>query len=107
MTLVDAAGRATHRAGMFTFTAEVVDGVGVAGSRTLAHWVEPYPGQRDHGSGRAGAVTPAGHLTVYSWSVVPGRSASRASTTSRTASHGAWTRPGCGYASAAGPRGPG
>jgi hypothetical protein len=42
------------------------DGVGVAGSRTLAHWVDPDPGQRDHGGGRAGQSQPAGHLTVYS-----------------------------------------
>lgn len=67
VTLVDADGRATHRAGMFTLTAHVGDdGVGVAGSRTLAHWVDPDPGQRDHGSGRSGRSTPAGHLTVYS-----------------------------------------
>jgi hypothetical protein len=40
--------------------------VGVAGSTTLAHWVEPDPGQRDHGSGRSGSHRPAGRLTVYS-----------------------------------------
>ncbi|SCL34257.1 hypothetical protein GA0070616_4924 [Micromonospora nigra] len=67
VTLVDERGRATHRAGMRLLTTHVGgDGVGVAGSRTLAHWVDPDPGHRDHGGGRAGTCRPAGHLTVYS-----------------------------------------
>ncbi|MFC6018326.1 DUF2264 domain-containing protein [Plantactinospora solaniradicis] len=67
VALVDDAGRATHRAGMRLLTVHVdTDGVGVAGSRTLAHWVDPEPGQRDHGGGRVGRYRPAGHLTVYS-----------------------------------------
>ncbi|MBF9128772.1 DUF2264 domain-containing protein [Plantactinospora sp. S1510] len=67
VTLVDEGGRATHRAGMRLLTVHVNgDGVGVAGSRTLAHWVDPEPGHRDHGGGRAGTSRPAGHLTVYS-----------------------------------------
>ncbi|WP_434739436.1 DUF2264 domain-containing protein [Micromonospora sp. SH-82] len=67
VTLVDDAGRATHRAGMRLVTQRVGgDGVGVAGSRTLAHWLDPDPDQRDHGSGRGGRSRPAGHLTVYS-----------------------------------------
>ncbi|MCX5065826.1 DUF2264 domain-containing protein [Micromonospora lupini] len=67
VTLVDDAGRVTHRAGMRTLTVRVdADGVGVAGSRALVHWVDPDPGQRDHGGGRAGRYRPAGHLTVYS-----------------------------------------
>ncbi|MEU7616523.1 DUF2264 domain-containing protein [Micromonospora rifamycinica] len=67
VTLVDGAGRATHRAGMRLLALRVGDdGIGVAGSRTLAHWLEPDPGQRDHGGGRAGRSWPAGHLTVYS-----------------------------------------
>ncbi|MGW2625894.1 DUF2264 domain-containing protein [Micromonospora taraxaci] len=67
VTLVDDAGRVTHRAGMRLLTAHVdTDGVGVAGSRALAHWVDPDPGQRDHGGGRVGRSRPAGHLTVYS-----------------------------------------
>ena len=71
VTLVDAAGRATHRAGMRLLAVQVNDdGVGVAGSRTLAHWVDPEPGQRDHGGGRTGRWSPAGHLTV--WSLVRG-----------------------------------
>ncbi|MDG4797092.1 DUF2264 domain-containing protein [Micromonospora sp. WMMD1082] len=67
VTLVDHAGRATHRAGMRLLTVQVDgDGLGVAGSRAFAHWVDPDPGQRDHGSGRTGPHRPAGHLTVYS-----------------------------------------
>jgi hypothetical protein len=67
VTLVDHAGRATHRAGMRLLIVNVhPDGVGVAGSRTLAHWVEPDAGQPDHGAGRRGRWWPAGHLTVYS-----------------------------------------
>ncbi|MEU8386846.1 DUF2264 domain-containing protein [Micromonospora sp. NPDC048843] len=67
VTLVDDAGRVTHRAGMRLLTVHVdTDGVGVAGSRALAHFLDPDPGQRDHGGGRAGRSRPAGHLTVYS-----------------------------------------
>ncbi|MEU4532349.1 DUF2264 domain-containing protein [Micromonospora ureilytica] len=67
VTLVDDAGRVTHRAGMRLLTVRVdTDGVGVAGSRALAHWVDPDPGQRDHGGGRVGQYRPAAHLTVYS-----------------------------------------
>ncbi|MEV1015142.1 DUF2264 domain-containing protein [Micromonospora sp. NPDC049801] len=67
VTLVDDAGRVTHRAGMRQLTVHVdSDGVGVAGSRALAHWVDPDPGQRDHGGGHLGSSRPAGHLTVYS-----------------------------------------
>ncbi|WP_460916291.1 DUF2264 domain-containing protein [Plantactinospora veratri] len=71
VTLVDGAGRATHRAGMRLLTLRLHRdgdgvGVGVAGSRALAHWVDPDPGHRDHGGGRTGRFRPAGQLTVYS-----------------------------------------
>ncbi|MCG5472973.1 DUF2264 domain-containing protein [Micromonospora sp. LAH09] len=67
VALVDRRGSATHRAGMRLLTVHVDgDGVGVAGSRALAHWVDPDPGHRDHGGGRAGTFRPAGSLTVYS-----------------------------------------
>lgn len=69
VAIVDAAGRPTHRTGMRTLAVRIQDGdvpVGVAGSTTTAHWVDPYPGQRDHGSGRAGAAQPAGRVTVVS-----------------------------------------
>ena len=70
VAVLDARGRATHRSGMRTLIVCVDEGeagpVGVTGSTTLAHWVDPAPGQRDHGSGRTGNVVPAGQLTVYS-----------------------------------------
>ncbi|MFY1616329.1 DUF2264 domain-containing protein [Micromonospora sp. WMMD736] len=67
VALVDRGGSATHRAGMRLLMVHVDgDGVGVAGSRALAHWVDPAPNHRDHGGGRAGKVRPAGRLTVYS-----------------------------------------
>jgi hypothetical protein len=70
VAVLDDQGRATHRSGMWMLTTRVDQGaagpVGVAGSTTTAHWVDPYPGQRDHGSGRAGRSLPAGQLTVYS-----------------------------------------
>ena len=73
VAVIDSQGRATHRSGMRTLTVRVdedEDGqagpLGVAGSVTLAHWVDPDPGQRDHGSGRAGRSRPGGRLTVFS-----------------------------------------
>ncbi|MDQ7904083.1 DUF2264 domain-containing protein [Phytohabitans sp. ZYX-F-186] len=67
VTLVDAAGRATHRSGMRPLTVHVnSDGVGVAGSRGPVRWVDPDPGHRDHGGGRPGRHRPAGVLTVCS-----------------------------------------
>ncbi|GIH05509.1 hypothetical protein Rhe02_35760 [Rhizocola hellebori] len=66
VTLVDDAGRATHRAGMSTVPPRLQDGLGIVGSTTQAHWVDPHPGQPDHGSGRKGDVQAAGCLTVFS-----------------------------------------
>ncbi len=75
VTLVDSLGRPTHRAGMHTLVLRVQENdrvqesdvrVGVAGSTTIAHWVDPLPGQRDHGNGRAGQLRPAGRVTVFS-----------------------------------------
>ncbi|WP_051367393.1 DUF2264 domain-containing protein [Hamadaea tsunoensis] len=69
VTLIDHFGRSTHRAGMRTLTVGVQPGlppVAVAGSTAAAHWVDPGPAQRDHGSGRAGRFRPAGTLTTYS-----------------------------------------
>jgi hypothetical protein len=70
VVLIDHIGRCTHRSGMRTLTVRI-DGdgatsVGVAGSTTLAHWVDADPGRGDHGRGRAGTPAPAGHLTVLS-----------------------------------------
>ncbi|WP_407320039.1 DUF2264 domain-containing protein [Isoptericola halotolerans] len=71
VTLLDAAGNASHRAGFEVLRAPQVEGdaaaaVGVAASRAHARWLDPEPGQRDHGSGRRGATTPAGTLTTVS-----------------------------------------
>lgn len=70
VVVLDDQERATHRSGMRTLILRVDRGdagpVGVAGSTTLAHWVTPEPGQRDHGGGRSGQSEPAGRLTVYS-----------------------------------------
>ena len=70
VSLVDGAGRATHRSGLRTLTVRVQDDgdghLGVAGSTTLAHWVDIEPGQRDHGDPRRGRATPSGRITVFS-----------------------------------------
>ncbi len=70
VVVLDDQDRATHRSGMRTLTVRVDDGdagpVGIAGSTTLAHWVDIDPDQPDHGGSRAGRSRPAGQLTVYS-----------------------------------------
>ncbi|WP_278235983.1 DUF2264 domain-containing protein [Isoptericola sp. AK164] len=71
VTLLDAAGRASHRAGFETLRAPdlAADGgtpVAVAASRAAAHWLDVAPGQRDHGSGRHGTTAPAGTITTAS-----------------------------------------
>ena len=68
VVLVDPAGRRTHRTGMRTLAVRTEDDgdLGVAGSTTWAHWVDPDPGQRDHGTGRTGRSRPAARLTVFS-----------------------------------------
>ncbi|MET0425852.1 MAG: DUF2264 domain-containing protein [Actinoplanes sp.] len=66
VTLIDAAGRSSHRSGMRTLVVRIDGPVGVAGSVAHAHWVDPDPGPPDHGKGRAGRVEPAGMITVFS-----------------------------------------
>jgi hypothetical protein len=70
VVLIDGSGATTHRTGMRTLTVRLEDAagpvLGVAGSTTVARWVEVDPGQRDHGHGRTGQVTPAARLTVFS-----------------------------------------
>ena len=69
--LVDSLGRASHRSG-FEFLGTVTQEpspchtVGMAASRTHAHWVDPHPTQFLHGSGYVGDATPAGEITVVS-----------------------------------------
>jgi hypothetical protein len=66
VSLLDAHGRASHRAGFRTLT------IGVAGdachgfSIGRAHWVVPTAGQPDHGSGRSGEVTTGPDVLVGS-----------------------------------------
>ena len=70
VALVDAAGRATHRAAMELLAVGVDGEVGVAGSTTRAHWIDPAAVQTRHGSGIRGDVTVAGRVTT--WSLVRG-----------------------------------
>ncbi|MEU6848883.1 DUF2264 domain-containing protein [Actinacidiphila alni] len=68
VVVLDYAGRATHRSGFETlFTTELPDDVLVGASRGQAHWVDASQDTSpDHGSGRAGTVTPGPVLTVAS-----------------------------------------
>lgn len=70
VVLLDALGRATHRAGMRTLRLELLgEGSGrvaVGASVARAHWVDPAPGQRDHGSGKEGAACDAAAVTTVS-----------------------------------------
>jgi hypothetical protein len=70
VTVLDAAGRATHRAAAEVLDTRVEQGVGIAGSVAEAHWIAPDPHQVDHGSGITGFAERAGRLTV--WSLVRG-----------------------------------
>lgn len=70
VALVDADGRATHRAAMQLRGVRVDGEVGVAGSTTRAHWIAPDATQTRHGSGIRGEVTIAGRVTT--WSLVRG-----------------------------------
>ena len=60
------AGTATHRTGMTLLDARVDGEVGVGASRAHAHWLVPDEQQVHHGSGRHGAATDAGAVTVAS-----------------------------------------
>ncbi|BDZ40429.1 DUF2264 domain-containing protein [Microbacterium suwonense] len=68
VALVDAAGRATHRAGMalLRIDADADGGVAVAASVSRVHWIDPAEVQVRHGSGITGAVTVAGRITTCS-----------------------------------------
>ncbi len=74
VVLLDADGHATHRAGMDLLETRVEQTpggpMGVAASRSRAHWVVPEAGQFAHGTGYVGDVTDAG--TVASISLVRG-----------------------------------
>ncbi|MBW9094780.1 DUF2264 domain-containing protein [Microbacterium jejuense] len=70
VALVDAAGRATHRAAMELIDVRV-DGEGdarvaIAASVSRPHWITPHPAAHRHGSGIEGDVELAGVVTVHS-----------------------------------------
>lgn len=70
VTVLDAEGNATHRAGMALERCETVGEAGatvaVAASSTNAHWISPDDVQQHHGSGYSGSVEPAARLRVLS-----------------------------------------
>ncbi len=70
VALVDAAGRATHRAAMELIDVRIQDDeggrLGIAASRWRAHWLTPSPPAHRHGSGLSGDVEVAGVVTVHS-----------------------------------------
>ena len=66
VVLVDADGRSTHRSGMTLLECRVVDGVGIAASRSTAHRVEIDPTVQTHGSGLVGTPVVVGTLTTVS-----------------------------------------
>ncbi|MFD5215393.1 DUF2264 domain-containing protein [Microbacterium sp. NPDC058345] len=70
VALIDARGRATHRAGMTLRRAGREGRIAVAGSSARAHWIEPDAVQTRHGSGITGHVDIAGDVTT--WSIVRG-----------------------------------
>lgn len=70
VAVVNAEGRATHRAALELLDARIDGGVGVAGSTSVAHWITPDPTHVHHGAGIQGDIQPSGRLTV--WSLVRG-----------------------------------
>ncbi|GAA3939347.1 DUF2264 domain-containing protein [Microbacterium soli] len=70
VALVDAAGRATHRAGFTALDVQEDGRVAVAASTGRVHWIAPAPEQTRHGAGIVGELTPAGRITT--WSIVRG-----------------------------------
>jgi len=70
VALIDAAGRATHRAAMELIDVRV-DGEGparvaIAASVSRAHWITPRPAAHRHGSGLDGDAELAGVVAVHS-----------------------------------------
>jgi hypothetical protein len=70
VALVDATGRATHRAAMDLIDVRVQDDeggrLGIAASVSRAHWITLRPSAQRHGSGIDGDVEVAGLLEVHS-----------------------------------------
>ncbi len=70
VAIVDAQGRATHRAAMTLIDVRIQDDehgrLGIAASTSQAHWLTPRPAAHRHGSGVEGDVEVAARLTVHS-----------------------------------------
>lgn len=70
VALIDAQGRATHRAAMQLLDIRVQDDAGarvaIASSTSPAHWIDPDETQTRHGAGITGRATVAAQLTVHS-----------------------------------------
>jgi hypothetical protein len=66
VSLLDPAGRASHRAGFRTLALGATGDACYGFSIGRAHWVVPTPGQPDHGSGRSGEVTTGPEILVGS-----------------------------------------
>lgn len=70
VALVDAEGRATHRAAMQLLDTRLQDDdggrVAIAASVSRAHWLTPRPAVHRHGSGLEGEAQVAGIVTVHS-----------------------------------------
>lgn len=70
VALIDADGRATHRAAMELIDVRVQDDeggtVGIAASTSRAHWLTPRPALHRHGSGLDGDIELAGVVTTHS-----------------------------------------
>ena len=70
VALIDAAGRASHRAAMELIDVRIQDDVtgtlGISASTSAAHWLTADTTGHRHGSGLDGVVTVAGQVTVHS-----------------------------------------
>ncbi|MEJ3655068.1 DUF2264 domain-containing protein [Actinomycetes bacterium KLBMP 9759] len=66
VSLLDERGHASHRAGFRTLTLGATGDAGYGFSIGRAHWVEPTPGQPDHGSGRTGEITWGPEIVIGS-----------------------------------------
>ncbi|GAA2978696.1 hypothetical protein JOD63_003049 [Microbacterium terrae] len=68
--LVSGDGRVTHRSAMELLDVRVQDDtdgrVGIATSRSRAHWITPRPAENRHGAGVAGDVEIAGTVEIHS-----------------------------------------
>ncbi|NUT33104.1 MAG: DUF2264 domain-containing protein, partial [Hamadaea sp.] len=66
VTLLDAAGRATHRTGFQTLAVGEIGDAALLASVARAHWLDPDRSAPDHGSGRPGVARDAADVTTVS-----------------------------------------